>query len=33
MFWDSVQEGLKALTFWETYLAAFVHIMHFYLSE
>ena len=25
MFWDSVQEGLKALTFWETYLAAFVY--------
>lgn len=25
MFWDSVQEGLKALTFWEMYLAAFVY--------
>ena len=25
MFWDSVQEGLKVLTFWETYLAAIAY--------
>ena len=25
MFWDSVQGGLKVLTYWETYVAAFIY--------